>query len=97
MTVQLTEMKLEQIANDKTIDWLLEKDNPSVRYFPLTKLLNKNENDKEALETKDDIMKIGIVPAIFDKLQGSAEIITQNLSLFDRLISPMKSALKKSI
>jgi HlyD family secretion protein len=31
------------------------------------------------------------------ELQGSAEIITQNLSLFDRLISPMKSAIKKSI
>lgn len=31
------------------------------------------------------------------ELQGSAEIITKNLSLFDRLISPMKSVLKKSI
>ena len=60
-------MKLEQIADDKTIEWLLEKDNPSVRYFTLTKLLNKNESDKEVLETKDNIMKIGIVPAILDK------------------------------
>jgi len=60
-------MKLEQITNDKTIGWLLEKENPSVRYFTLTKLLNKSESDKEVLEAKDDIMKIGIVPAILDK------------------------------
>jgi hypothetical protein len=65
--LKLTTMKLEQITNDKTIEWLLEKDNPSVRYFTFTKLLNKNESDKEVLETKDDIMKIGIVPAILDK------------------------------
>lgn len=31
------------------------------------------------------------------ELQGSAEIITKNLCLFDRLINPFKSALKKSI
>ena len=30
------------------------------------------------------------------ELQGSAEIITQNLSLFDRLINPFKSAFKQS-
>ncbi len=60
-------MKLEQVTDEKTIDWLLEKENPSVRYFTLTKLLGKNESDKEVLESKNDIMKIGIVPAILEK------------------------------
>jgi HlyD family secretion protein len=31
------------------------------------------------------------------EMQGTAEIVTKNLTLFERLINPMKSALKKSI
>ena len=60
-------MKLEQITDEKTIEWLLEKENPSVKYFTLTKLLKKSESDKEVLDSKNDIMKIGIVPALLDK------------------------------
>lgn len=37
--------------------WLLETSNPSVRYFTLTKLLGKSENDLEVAETKREIMK----------------------------------------
>jgi hypothetical protein len=60
-------MKLEQITDPKTIEWLLENENPSVKYFTLTKLLKKSESDKEVLDSKETIMKIGIVPAILDK------------------------------
>jgi hypothetical protein len=56
-----------QIIDERTIEWLLEKENPSVRYFTLTKLLKKSENDKEVPEAKNEIMKTGIVPAILDK------------------------------
>jgi len=45
-------------------DWLLEKDNASVRYFTLSEILNKPENDPEVKEAKDEIMKIGVVPKI---------------------------------
>jgi len=45
-------------------EWLLEKDNPSVRYFTLTEILNKPENDPKVKEAKDVIMKIGVVPKI---------------------------------
>jgi hypothetical protein len=45
-------------------EWLLEKDNPSVRRFTLTEILNKPENDPEVKEAKDAIMKIGVVPQI---------------------------------
>jgi len=60
-------MKLEQITDEKTIEWLLEKENPTVRYFTLTKLLKRDEGDLQVLESKEDIMKIGTVPAILDK------------------------------
>lgn len=60
-------MKLEQVTDANTREWLLEKENPSVRYFTLTKLLKKSESDNEVLDSKRDIMNIGMVPAILDK------------------------------
>lgn len=47
--------------------WLLEKDNPSVRYFTLTDILGKAENDSEVREAKNEIMKVGTVPKILAK------------------------------
>lgn len=49
------------------IEWLLEKDNPSVRYFTLTKFLGKNETEPEVEATRQEIMTTGIVPKILAK------------------------------
>lgn len=46
------------------IGWLLEKENPSVRYLALTRILKRPENDTEVREAKKEIMKSGIVPRI---------------------------------
>ena len=46
------------------INWLLESDNPSVRYFTLCDLLEKPGSDPEVVKAKEDIMKTGVVPAI---------------------------------
>ncbi len=54
-------------SGDRTIDWLLEEENPSVRYFTLTKLLGKSEGDPEAVKARAAIMKKGIVPLIMGK------------------------------
>jgi hypothetical protein len=48
-------------------DWLLKKDNPSVRYFTLIEILDKPEDDPEVKEAKDEIMKTGVVPKILAK------------------------------
>jgi len=48
-------------------EWLLEKDNPSVRYFTLTDLLDKSQKAPEVIEAKRSIMTDGIVPAILAK------------------------------
>jgi hypothetical protein len=45
-------------------DWLLEKDNPSVRYFTLINILEKSENDPDVRDAKHEIMKTGAVPKI---------------------------------
>ena len=49
------------------IEWLLEKDNPSVRYFTLTDILGKPRDDPVVKKTKEEIMKIGVVPKILDR------------------------------
>lgn len=61
---------LKNIADDRTLQWLLEKDNPSVRYFTLTGLLGKPDTDADVISAKHDIMLTGAVPAL---LSGQAE------------------------
>jgi hypothetical protein len=48
-------------------DWLLEDENPSVRYFALTQILDKPQNDSEVTVAKEAIMKEGAVPKILAK------------------------------
>jgi hypothetical protein len=54
------------LKNDPT-EWLLETDNPSVRYFALTDLLEKPETDSEVVAAKQEIMQTGKVPKILGK------------------------------
>ena len=58
---------LNTLVNDDTIEWLLEKENPSVRFFTQTKLIGLLGSDPEVTETRRDIMKVGIVPEILNR------------------------------
>ena len=58
---------LNEIIDDSTMNWFLEKDNPSVRYFALTELLDCAKNNSDVVETKNAIMKSGIVPKILEQ------------------------------
>jgi len=49
------------------VDWLLEKDNPSVRYFTLSQILGKPQNSSEVQAAKQEIMITGVVPKILAK------------------------------
>ena len=57
----------EKYISDGAIDWLLEDDNPSVKYFTLIDLLGKPVNEKDVLTAKEQIMKTGVVPKILVK------------------------------
>ena len=46
------------------VDWLLEKDNPSVRYFTLSQILDKPRYSPEVQKAKKEIMTTGVVPKI---------------------------------
>jgi len=52
------------MESSAVLNWLLEKENPSVRFFTLTSLLEKNENDAEVPEAKRAIMESGAVPQL---------------------------------
>lgn len=53
--------------NSDPIEWLLEQNNPSVRYFTLKDIMNQKENDSEVRIVKEKIMMEGVVPRILSK------------------------------
>lgn len=55
------------VLNADPVDWLLEKDNPSVRYFALSQILDKPQTSSEVHAAKKEIMKAGAVPKILAK------------------------------
>ncbi len=52
------------MARDKVLEWLLEPDQPSVRYLALTQLLGKRETDSEVRAAKARIPRAGWVADI---------------------------------
>jgi len=55
-------------------DWLLEENNPSVRYFTLKNILDKPENDTDVQAARQELMQRGMIPDILEK-QHEAEYI----------------------
>ncbi len=49
------------------LPWLLEEENPSVRYFTLVDIKGLNPLDKQALSCKKEIMARGVVPKILSR------------------------------
>jgi len=58
---------LKSILKDDPIGWLLEENNPSVKYYTLRDILEKHEGDPELQKARRKIMKAGLVPAILAK------------------------------
>jgi hypothetical protein len=52
---------------ESPVDWLLEENNPSVRYFTLRDVLGKHENDPKVLAAKLAIPKSKVVKKILEK------------------------------
>ena len=48
-------------------NWLLEENNPSVRYFTLKNILGRTDDDNEVRAAKRELMQTGIVPDILQK------------------------------
>lgn len=57
----------KSILKANPTDWLLEEENPSVRYLALTELCDVPMDNPQAKKTKAAVMKTGVVPAILAK------------------------------
>lgn len=55
---------MRRLASQQALTWVLEKDNPSVRYFALRDLLGKPETDPEVRDARKAIMQSGPVKRI---------------------------------
>jgi len=55
---------MRRLSSQKALPWLLEGENPSVRYFALRDLYGKGEGDPEVREAKQAIMENGPVRKI---------------------------------
>lgn len=73
--------KMKNWGEGELINWILEKENPSVRFFTLTKILGNSLDTFEVKQVRKDIMQIGPVPQILalqnpDGWWGSADNAT---------------------
>lgn len=57
----------KSLLNADPTDWLLEEDNPSVRYLTLVDILDRPASDPDIVRARRDIMAKGVVPQILDK------------------------------
>ncbi len=56
-----------KILKNSSIDWLLEKSNPSVRYFTLRDIMEKSETASEVLDSRMAIQESAVVQKILQK------------------------------
>ena len=57
----------KSILKNKSANWLLEKNNPSVRYFTLIDIFDKSKHKNEVIESKKQIMKSRVIQKILEK------------------------------
>ncbi|UCD13016.1 MAG: hypothetical protein JSW60_05480 [Thermoplasmatales archaeon] len=60
----------KSFLNEDQTQWLLEGDNPSVKYYALVDLIRKPFDNKDVITAKEQIMKTGTVPKILLKQES---------------------------
>ena len=68
-------------------DWLLEENQPSVRYLTLTTLLGKSEGDPEAKAARENITRNGWAKDILDKQNSSGFWVSGRNLFFPKYIA----------
>lgn len=64
-------MAVSQALEADAVRWLLEDDNPSVRYFTLRDLLDRTDDDAEVEAARCDIMRRGTVPFLLERQRAA--------------------------
>ncbi len=103
-------MSWENYFRDDVLKWLLETENPSVRFWTLQHLQDKHARDKEVVQTQSQIMNSECVRTILDALNPEGywlssgnmyepkyQATTHNLLLLAELGSSPVPEIKKAI
>jgi hypothetical protein len=69
------------------IDWLLEENQPSMRYLALTELLDRPRNDSDVKSSRRNIPKIGWAKNILEKHSKGGYWIDESNLYFPKYIS----------
>lgn len=64
----------KEILNEDPTLWLLEEENPSVRYFTLKDIICSEDDDRELVDARKKIMQTGMVPEML-KMQRDEDYI----------------------
>ncbi len=64
----------KSVLKKDSVDWLLEDDNPSVRYFTLKDILDRSEDDPEVTGSRKEIMQTGLVPEFLRQMNEMSYI-----------------------
>jgi len=75
------------MLKNSVIDWLLEENQPSVRYLALTELLGLSEKDAEVKSTKENIATIGWAKDILEKQNPSGYWIDEQSLYWPKYVS----------
>ena len=65
--------------SQETLDWLLEKSNPSVRYLTLVNILNKSDDADEVIEARKDLMEQGAVKKILSHQAPDGGFVSETM------------------
>ena len=76
-----------EYSSQKIIDWLLEPQNPSVRFWTLQQLEDKQREDPDVIEAQNDIMSSGCAKTIF-----KAQIENEYWHNYDDIYNPKYTA-----
>jgi hypothetical protein len=80
--------KWKDYFTDEISNWLLEEANPSVRYFTLTELLDKQEKEIDVKEAKKTIMLNDPVKKILSKQNPDGSFLTQKMAQKSQALDP---------
>jgi hypothetical protein len=76
------------LKDSSVIDWLLEENQPSVRYLTLTELLGKSKKDPEVKSTRKKITNVGWAKEILEKQTPSESWVNKARIWQPKYISP---------
>ena len=72
------------VRRDRVLDWLLEADQPSIRYLTQTRLLRKSETDPDVRDAKARIPTTGWAAEILAR-RSSKMITLRALTVLSRV------------